>query len=90
MPVSQKLQILYQEGDIMGAALGISNDRMEAMDFTPPMDVGDHSIMLKYPTFEPDIAGFVKPFAFDVSFDYELRVESHIFIILLEQKRIIC
>ena len=44
----------------------MSNDRMEVIDFAPAIDVADHTIMVKYPTLEPDIAGFVKPFTINV------------------------
>ena len=61
-----KFELYLQEADIMGGALLMSSDRMEAMDFTPAINVADHTMMVKYPTLEPDIAGFVKPFTINV------------------------
>ena len=51
----------------MGPALAPTEDRFEAMDLSPTFEIAGHTIMQPYPTLEPDIAGFIKPFSVEVS-----------------------
>ena len=52
-----------QEVDVLGGMLAMSPDRYSEIDFTPVINAEHHAMMIKFPSLEPDMAGFVKPFS---------------------------
>ena len=49
-----------------------SVERLTYFDATGPVMVPEMSALIKYPTAEPDITGFIKPFPLNVSKKYFL------------------
>ena len=47
--------------------LAVTYERTKAIDFSTSLTIDSHAIVYKYPSLEPDVAGFVKPFSLEVS-----------------------
>ena len=44
----------------------MTNLRKEAAEFTYPLVIDEQAILWSLPELEPDLAGFINPFAYDV------------------------
>jgi len=61
-----------KEFEFILTPLAITEDRNLILDFSHYLNIDEHVIMYKYPTFKADIAGFAKPFSYFVSKFYFL------------------
>jgi len=61
---------------MLGSMVSLSPDRFMVMDYTPVIDVPQHTIMVKYPSLGADMAGFIKPYPLDVRFICTVEVKS--------------
>lgn len=58
---------VLQEVDYVGVPFVVSDSRMSAVDFSVTVEMERSEIMYLRPSFEADVAGFVKPFSLYVS-----------------------
>ena len=59
--------INFQEDDVALTVFTVTKVRTEGADFTYPLFVDQQAILWVLPEVEPDLAGFVHPYTYDVS-----------------------
>ncbi|XP_076031179.1 uncharacterized protein LOC143019427 [Oratosquilla oratoria] len=57
--------VLIKEADLVLGPTTLDYVRSQAMDYSQPLFIDSHTILYRRPEVEPDLKGFIKPFALD-------------------------